>query len=401
MAERHYHWQGRDRQGQQVQGNTTAASRAALLAQLRAQRIRVTRMRRRVVWLASWQRPSPRSSDITHFCRHLTTLLRAGVPLLQALQILQRSTTPQRMQAVLHDLHQQLEHGQSLSQAMRNHAAFDDMSCHLVHAGEQGGVLDTMLQRLTQHREKSQALRQTVRSALLYPGMVLLIALAVWVILLTWVVPVFADIYTAFDAELPALTQQALALSHAWKTHGWTVLGLAAASAIGWQQLLQHHANTRVFWHGLQLRLPLAGQVLQQACIARWCRSLSTLFAAGVPITEALLATAGVTGNLHYEKATQLIHRQLMQGKSLTQALEQCEGLFSTLLVQMCSIGEETGTLDLMLEKMAEQCEHNVETTVSRMAILLEPAVLLVLGVLLGGLVLALYGPLFQLGQAL
>ena len=260
-------------------------------------------------------------------------------------------------------------------------------------------MLDTLLDRIAHHREKAEALRSSLRSALIYPTAVLVIAVVVMALLLSFVVPAFEGIFKSFNAELPALTRFVIGLSSGWQRHGWTLLLLVLLAIWALQQWAKRSTTLQWRLHGWVLHLPIAGTLVRQACMARWTRTLATLFAAGITLTDALDAVKGVAGNLHYQAATESMHTQLMQGRSLAQALESTNGLFSPMVVQMCAIGEESGALDRMLDKTAEHYEREVAATVAKLSTLMEPFIMVVLGLLIGGLVVALYLPIFQLGQ--
>jgi type IV pilus assembly protein PilC len=256
-----------------------------------------------------------------------------------------------------------------------------------------------MLSRLAQHREKSEALRSTLRSALIYPLSVLVIAFSVMVFLLSFVVPAFQNVFASFDAELPALTRMVIGMSQGWQKNGWLALliGLPVAGIL--YHVRRHDSRFRKHWDGLMLHLPLAGRIVRQACLARWTRTLATLFAAGITLTDALDAVQGVTGNSLYQEATRSIREQLMRGQSLAQATSPHSHLFSSLVIQMCAIGEESGALDHMLDTAATHYEREVETAVARLSTMLEPIMMVTLGLLIGAMVAALYLPIFQLGQ--
>lgn len=402
MAEPHYAWRGIDREGKVVTGDMAATTPEEVRQRLREQRIRATRIQRQYTWPAwlTW-RSTPRTTarDITQFTRQLATLLHAGVPLLQAFQILERGENNAALQAILRSLHADIEGGMALNLALRRHAAFDAMYCNLVAVGEVAGMLDTMLARLANHLEKSEALRTTVRTALVYPAAVLGIATVVLVLILVFVVPAFQNIFATFGAELPWLTRCVIALSNGLQEYG-LYLFLALMSLAWWlHRLIQKHMHWQRYLHGLLLRVPIAGTLTRNTCIARWTRTLATLFAAGVPLTEALEAVQGVTGHLLFQSATQDIQAQLIQGRALSEGLDSTHGLFPSMVVQMCAIGEESGALDHMLEKTAEHYEREVDSTVARLSTLLEPFIMVVMGLLIGGLVMALYLPIFQLGQ--
>ena len=402
MAERHYAWRGVDREGKVVTGNMTAISPEAVRNQLKQQRIRATRIQRQYEfpkWLKLQTKARISTRDITQFTRQLATLLHAGVPLLQAIHLLERGESKVTLQSMLHDLHRDIEAGMALSQALQQHAAFDALYCNLVAVGELTGMLDTMLERLANHLEKSEALRMSIRTALVYPTAVLSIAVSVTVLILLFVVPAFQNIFASFGAELPRLTRWVIALSEAIEDYGLLLLGVGIAHAWGLKWQLNKSWHWRHHVHGWLLRTPIAGPLTRHACTARWTRTLATLFSAGVPLADALEAVQGVTGHLWFQVATQNIRQQLIQGHALSHALDSNEGLFPNMVVQMCAIGEESGALDHMLEKTAEHYEREVDSTVARLSTLLEPFIMVVLGLLIGGLVMALYLPIFQLGQ--
>ena len=402
MAKYRYSWRGIDRQGKVVTGYASSDQREDVAQQLRQQRIRATRIQRQLAWPA-WLNDATKerlsARDITAFTRQLATLLHAGVPLLQALEILRRGENKKALQTTIQALHQDIEAGLALNHALRQHVAFDVFYCNLVAAGELAGMLDTMLERLAHHLEKSEHLRATVRSALVYPIAVLCIAAAVLALILLFVVPAFQNIFASFDAELPWLTQGVIALSEGVQSYGIWLALVALISTLALKRAVGQRTHWQRYVHSLVLRLPIVGTLTQQACTARWTRTLATLFAAGVPLTEALEAIQDVTGNLLFQAATQDIQIQLVQGHALSSALENTQGLFPSMVVQMCAIGEESGALDHMLQKTAEHYEREVDSTVARLSTLLEPFIMVVLGVLIGGLVMALYLPIFQLGQ--
>ena len=402
MAKRRFAWRGVNRQGEIESGVLSADTSEEVNNELKQQRIRSTRIQRQFdlpSWLQLKTEPRISARDITQFTRQLATLLHAGVPLLQAFDILDRGEGKATLKSLIRELRTQVEGGFALNQALRQHAGFDALYCNLVAVGELAGMLDTMLERLAHHLEKSEALRTTIRSALIYPSAVLAIAGLVLVLILVFVVPAFQNIFASFGAELPWLTQVVITLSEGLQRYGLGVLALICLAA--WW--LKRQVKQRTLWrrhvHSVLLRLPIAGPLTRHACTARWTRTLATLFAAGVPLTEALDAVQGVTGHVLFQEATQTMQAQLIQGQALSRALEGTESLFPPMVVQMCAIGEESGALDHMLEKTAEHYEREVDSTVARLSTLLEPFIMVVLGLLIGGLVMALYLPIFQLGQ--
>lgn len=402
MAEHLYRWRGRDRTGQWVRGEGLAASRAELQRVLQSDRIRLCFCSRVWRWpTPPWWRPTLRDTDVTHLCRQLATLLHAGLPLLQALRLMTRGLAEGPQRALLHALADGIESGQPFSAALRSQPLFDATFCNLVAAGESAGQLDTVLARLAEHREKTHALQRALRSALVYPGVVLAIGGGVAVLLLGFVVPTFEQIFTGLGVELPWLTQAVLAFSRTWQTHGPWLAPLALAACLMLRHVLHHTPSGQRLRDAQRLRWPIWGPLTRQAQSARWCRTLATLLTAGIPLHEALDTVGDVLDHGHYRTATRTIRQQLGRGTALAVCLEAQAALFEPLLVQMCAIGEESGTLDAMLARMAGHYEQQVETTVARLATLLEPVILLVLGLLMGTLVLAMYWPIFQLGQVL
>jgi type IV pilus assembly protein PilC len=402
MVESEFLWRGYDREARLLSGKTKAINKQAVVVQLHAQRIRPTHISR--------QRHLPqilrfksriRSTDITRLSRQLATLLESGVPLIQAFDIIARGVRRPALKALVKDIRHQVEGGMALHLALRHHREFDAFFCQLVAVGELAGMLGGMLLRLSIHREKSEDLRRTLRSALVYPTAVLVIALSVMIFLLTFVVPAFENIFSSFNAELPALTRGVIALSRTWQHMDWSflavIVGLLYVIQKGWQRQLR----LRWLGHAMLLQLPVVGRLIRYACLARWSRTLATLFAAGVPLTDALEATQKVTGHSHYEAATIAIQGELIRGQSLAQALAQHRHLFSQMLIQMCTIGEESGMLERMLERSAAHYENEVGASVARLTTLVEPLIMLSLGLLIGGMVIALYLPIFQLGQVL
>ena len=402
MAKHRYKWRGKDRQGLAVAGEMQAHHKAEVAELLRLQRIRATLIQRQFTpptWLTFKPNLRIQVRDVTQFTRQLATLLHAGVPLLQAFAILDRGESKPAMKALIRDVQTQIEGGVALHTALRRHSGFDALYCNLVAVGEISGMLDEMLQGLAKHLEKTEVLRSTLRSALTYPCAVLTIAVLVLALILVFVVPAFQNIFASFGAELPWLTRMVIDLSEWLQHYGWIALVAIGASVFWLKRQYKRRPDWQRIVHRYALLIPIAGPLTRHACTARWTRTLSTLFTAGVPLTEALASVQGVTGNLLFQTATQSIQSQLMQGASLSQALEGHPGLFPPMVVQMCAIGEESGALDHMLAKTAEHYEHEVDQTVMRLSTLLEPVIMVVLGLLIGGLVMALYLPIFQLGQ--
>jgi type IV pilus assembly protein PilC len=283
--------------------------------------------------------------------------------------------------------------------ALRRHGEFGNVYCDVVAAGEAAGMLETMLERLAEHREKTEKLQRSIRAAMAYPIAVLVIALSVMLLLFTNVVPAFENTFAAFQAELPALTRGVIALSHACVQYGAWVITAFVPSVWLCQKLLKSTTQWQKPWHAFVLRLPVVGLLVRQACIARWSRTVSTLFATGMPLNEAMAAVKGVTGNILYANASELMRSHLIRGRSMAKAISSVEHLFTPWVVHMCAIGEESGTLDHMLSKTAEHFEAEVEASVARLSSLMEPLLISVLGLIVGVMVVALYLPIFELGN--
>jgi type IV pilus assembly protein PilC len=412
-----YLWWGKNPRGHWVRGHDRIAgivridASRALQTQLREQRIRLC------FWLRvpSWAEPyfsnearqtqaiaAVRANDITRLSQQLATLLVAGLPLLQALRLMRQGLPPHQGSSVLlQRLAAHIEAGQALSDAMRRYPVFDATFCHLVAAGEASGQLDLILTRLAAHRDKSEALRRRVRSALVYPSIVVGMGLAVSALLLGCVVPTFEQLFQSMGAELPWLTRGVLQGSRLLTEHGAWLLAVLTATVWGLQRWFMHTTPGREGWDWLRLHMPLWRALTRHAQCARWCRTLSTLLGAGLPIHEAMQQLAHVMDHGSYQRATQRIERHILHGHALSQGMAHHPALFDPVLVQMCAVGEESGTLDAMLARMAEHHEQTVDTLTTRLSTLLEPAIMLVLGVTMGTLVLALYWPLFEIGQAL
>lgn len=404
MTKHHYAWRGVDRQGQRVSGESLADTKEDVRHSLQQKRIRATHISRQFSlpnWLKKRHRASASTQHITQFTRQLATLLNAGVPLLQSFLILERTETNSHIKSIVQNLRKEIEGGVSFNRALHNHPEFNDFYCNLVAVGEVAGVLDAMLERLTHHLEKSEKLHATIRSALVYPVAVLGIAMCVLILILLYVVPAFQNIFTSFNAELPWLTQCVIAASNGLQLYGPWLLIITTAGVASLRHEVSKRRNWQFILHQYLLRIPIVGMLTRHACTARWTRTLSTLFAAGIPLTEALETVQDVTGNLLFQQATQRIHAQLIEGAALSFAIESTSNLFPHLVAQMCTVGEESGALEQMLDKTAQHYEREVEDTVARLSTLLEPFIMVVLGISIGILIMALYLPIFQLGQVI
>lgn len=394
-----YAWEGTNRKGRRVCGQTAGHNPALIKAHLRQQGICPERVRKRASVLPSLTSPI-KPLDIALFTRQLATLLNAGIPLLQALDIVSEGFENPRMQALVNGLKQEIAAGTNLATALRKQPRyFDELYCNLVAAGEQAGALEALLERVAIHLEKTQQLKARVKKAMTYPAAVLVVAGVVCTLLLMHVVPQFQSLFAGVDGELPGFTLGVIALSECLQRTWWIValcLGVAMAT------LRQAYRVSPGFRHGLQaglLKAPLAGTLLKKSAVARYARTLSTTFTAGVPLVQALDSVAGAFGNGPFRLAIERMRHDVATGIQLNQAMS-ASGLFPRMAIQMTIIGEESGTLDRMLEKVASHYEADVDSLVDRLTSLMEPLIMVVLGSIVGGLVIAMYLPVFQLGSA-
>ncbi len=394
-------WRGTDRRGKPAQGEIAEASLALAKARLRRRGIRPALVRRKPRPLFGIGRERISAADIAIFTRQLATMIRSAIPLVQALTIMAASTDNASLRALILRVRDDVAGGRGLADSMARHPRrFDSLYCSLIAAGESSGTLETMLDRLAGYREKSERLKSRIRKALTYPAAVVCVALAVTMVLLTRVVPVFAETFAGFDAELPPFTRFVLHLSDlaAARWRHAVAVALAAAGASIW--LPRHSARADALRQRLLLRLPVVGPLLRNAAVARFSRTLATLFRAGAPLTDALERVAEATGNAVYADAVRVIREDVRNGQSLTGAIRAAK-LFPPMLEQLVGIGEESGALDDMLDKCAGFYEEDVENRVDRLTALLEPFIMAALGLLVGGLMIAMYLPIFRLGSVL
>jgi len=388
-------WEGRDRQGKTVRGEMRAGGEAVVNSALRRQGILVTRIQKRRY------RKGKRISDkdITLFTRQLSTMLRSGVPLLQSFDIVAKGSSNASVAKLFTDIKGDVETGTALSQAFRKYPLyFDALYCNLVGAGEQAGILDDLLDRLATYKEKMQAIRGKIKSALFYPTAVMLVAVVVVTVIMLFVVPAFKEVFESFGAGLPAPTMMVIAISDFFVEWWYMVFGCVGGAGYFLLQAWRRSPKIQMAVDRAILRAPVFGDVLRKATIARWLRTLSTMFAAGVPLVEALDSVGGAAGNYVYLVATRKIQQEVSTGTSLTIAMQNAQ-VFPNMVLQMSAIGEESGSLDAMLSKAAEIFEREVDEAVEGLSSLLEPLIMVVLGVLIGGLVIAMYLPIFKLGQ--
>ena len=388
-------WEGFDRNNRQVRGETRAASETVVTTNLRRQGVRVTKIKRQT--FRGGRKVSER--DVAFFTRQLATMLRAGVPLLQAFDIVARGHSNARFLRLMIDIKGRIEAGSSLSQAFREHPVqFDSLYCNLVSAGETSGTLDAILDRLATYKEKILAIKSKIKSALFYPMSVIVVAVVVVWVIMVWVIPAFKQVFTSFGADLPAPTLMVMAISDMFVTWWWLMVMIIGGAIFSFFVLLRRSAAFRYTVDRLSLKIPVIGQILEKATIARWTRTLSTMFAAGVPLVESLDAVAGASGNAVYAAATKRIQTEVSTGASLTNSMANTK-LFPSMVLQMAQIGEESGSLDSMLTKIAEFYEREVDDAVAALSSLLEPIIIVFLGVVIGGLVIAMYLPIFKLGS--
>jgi len=390
-----YIWEGVDRNNRQVRGEVRAASETVVTTNLRRQGIRVAKIKRQT--FRGGKKVSER--DITFFTRQMATMLKAGVPLLQSFEIIARGHSNARFSRLMMDIKNKIETGSSMSQAFRAHPAqFDALYCNLVAAGETAGMLDGILERLATYKEKTLALKAKIKSAMFYPISVVCVAIVVVWVIMVWVVPAFKQVFTNFGADLPAPTLIVMAISDFVVSWWWLGFLVLVGAIVGFTFLFKRSAAFRYGYDRLILRFPILGDILRKATIARWTRTLQTMFAAGVPLVESLDAVAGASGNAVYAAATKRIQTEVSTGTSLTNAMTNT-GLFPSMVLQMTQIGEESGSLDNMLGKVADFFEREVDDAVTALTSLLEPIIIVFLGVVIGGLVVAMYLPIFKLGS--
>jgi type IV pilus assembly protein PilC len=390
-----FEWEGKDRNGKVVRGEMRAGGEATVSALLRRQGILVAKVKKR----RTSGGKAISQKDIAVFTRQLATMMRAGVPLLQSFDIVARGATNPRLTKLLTDIRQDIETGTGLSTAFRKHPIyFDALYCNLVEAGEAGGILEQLLDRLAIYQEKTVAIKNKIKSALTYPIAVLSVAFIVVAIIMIFVIPAFKDVFKSFGADLPAPTLVVIWLSEFFVQWWWLVFGILGGSIYFFLQTWKRSEKMQKAMDRLLLKIPVFGSLLYKSAVARWTRTLSTMFAAGVPLVEALDSVGGASGNAVFAEATEKIQREVSTGSSLTTTM-QSTGIFPVMVLQMTSIGEESGSLDHMLGKAAEFFEDEVDEAVKALSSLMEPFIIVILGTIIGGIVVAMYLPIFKLGQ--
>ena len=387
-------WEGKNKDGKIVRGEIRAASESVVQARLRRQGISNLKVKK-----VRFQSGSSISEkDIALFTRQLATMMKSGVPLLQAFDIVGRGHSNPRVGKLLLDIKADVETGSSLSQAFRKFPLqFDVLYCNLVSAGEQAGILDSLLDRLASYKEKILAIKSKIKSALFYPVAILVVAFVITAVIMIFVIPAFKEVFRSFGADLPVPTLFVIAISDFFVAYWWAIFGLIGGGLYAFLESWKRSEKVQMAMDRLLLRLPIFGNIVRKSVIARWTRTLSTMFAAGVPLVESLESVGGAAGNHVYKVATRQIQSEVSTGTSLTVAMQN-SSIFPNMVTQMVAIGEESGALDSMLSKVADFFEQEVDDSVEAMSSLMEPIIMVVLGVLIGGMVVAMYLPIFKIG---
>jgi type IV pilus assembly protein PilC len=390
-----FEWEGKDKNGKPVRGEMRAGGEAMVSASLRRQGVMVNKVKKR----RTSGGKAIKQKDIAVFTRQLSTMMRAGVPLIQSFDIVARGSTNPRLTRLLTDIRTDVETGTSLSAAFRKHPLyFDALYCNLVEAGEAGGILETLLDRLAVYQEKTMAIKNKIKSALIYPIAVLVVAFVVLTVIMIFVIPAFEDVFKSFGADLPAPTLVVIAMSKFFTTYWYLIFSILGGGIYFFLQTWRRSVKMQKYMDRLLLRVPVFGDLVNKSSIARWTRTLSTMFAAGVPLVEALDSVGGASGNAVFAEATEKIQKDVSTGSALTTSM-QATGVFPVMVLQMCAIGEESGSLDAMLGKAAEFYEDEVDEAVKGLSSLMEPFIIVILGTLIGGIVVSMYLPIFKLGQ--
>ena len=394
-----FQWEGTDTKGNRVKGETRGTSPALVKAELRRQGVNPLKVKKKATALFGKRKKKITAKDISIFSRQLATMMSSGVPLVQAFEIIGRGHENPSMQELVMAVKNDIEGGNSLADALRRHPLyFDSLYCNLVHAGEQAGILETLLNKIATYKEKVEAIKGKIKKAMFYPAAVIVAAFIVTAILMIFVVPQFQSLFQNFGGDLPALTQLVIEISDLFTAYWWAIFGGIGAGVYAIIQVKKRSIKFNEMLDRVSLKLPVLGDIVNKATIARYARTLSTMFAAGVPLVEALQTVAGACGNIVYSHAIIKMRDDVATGVSLQLAMRQ-SNLFPNMVVQMVAIGEEAGSLDAMLAKVADFYEEEVDNLVDGLSSLLEPIIMAVLGVLIGGLVIAMYLPIFKMGQ--
>ncbi|WP_066702212.1 type II secretion system F family protein [Curvibacter delicatus] len=390
-----FEWEGKDRNGKMMRGEMRAGGENQVQAALRRQGVLPAKIKKRRM-----RSGKPiKAKDLAIFTRQLATMMKAGVPLLQAFDIVGRGNSNPSVTRLLNDIRTDVETGTSLSTAFRKYPMyFDNLYCNLVEAGEQAGILDQLLDRLAVYMEKTEAIKSKIKSALMYPISVVVVAFVVVAVIMIFVIPAFKEVFSSFGADLPAPTLFVIGMSEFFVAYWWLIFGSIGGGLYFFFQAWKRNEKMQKFMDRLLLKVPVFGTLIEKSIIARWTRTLSTMFAAGVPLVEALDSVGGAAGNSIYLEATERIQHEVSTGTSLTAAMTNAN-LFPTMVLQMCSIGEESGSIDHMLGKAADFYEAEVDDMVAGLSSLMEPIIIVFLGSLIGGIVVSMYLPIFKLGQ--
>ena len=395
VKEFNFTWVGTDRGGKTVRGEMRAVGTAQVNALLRRQGIRVVEVKRQRL-----RGGTITEKDIALFTRQMATMMKSGVPLLQAFDIVGKGHTNAAVSRLLFDIKTEVETGSSLKQAFEKHPLyFDALFCNLIGAGEAAGILDSLLDRLATYKEKILAIKSKIKAALFYPAAIVVVAFVITSIIMIFVIPSFKSVFASFGADLPAPTLMVMAMSDFFVEYWWAIFGGIGFAGWFFFYTWKRSIKLQMFMDKLLLRVPVFGSLVRKSAIARWTRTLSTMFAAGVPLVEALDSVAGAAGNYEYFVATKKVQGEVATGSSLTSAMAGTE-VFPNMVIQMVTIGEEAGSLDAMLSKVADFYEQEVDDAVEALSSLMEPMIMVVLGTLIGGLVVAMYLPIFKMGQA-
>jgi type IV pilus assembly protein PilC len=392
-------WEGKDKKGNKVKGRGLAKDELELRSDLRRQGIAPTKIKKERQLFRGQGKVT--AEDIAVFSRQLATMLTAGIPMVQSFEIIGVGHDKPAMQKLVLAIKSDIETGNSLNQALAKHPLyFDDLFVNLVEAGEHAGALETVLDKIATYKEKTEALKKKIKKALFYPAAVLAVAVIVTVILLLFVIPQFESLFKGFGADLPAFTQFVISMSRWMQDNGWMVLGVVVAASFTFAYFYRRSRPMRQVLDRMSLQIPVIGPILKKAAIARFARTLATMFAAGVPLVEAMKSVAGATGNIVYQDAVLKMRDEISTGMRMQRAMENT-GLFPNMVVQMIAVGEESGSLDEMASKVADFYEADVDAAVDGLSSLLEPLIMMILGVLVGGLVIAMYLPIFKLGAVI
>jgi type IV pilus assembly protein PilC len=396
VKEFNFTWEGKDKSGKTVKGEMKAGGEAVVNATLRRQGILVNKVKKQ----SAGRGGSVSEKDVTLFSRQLATMMKAGVPLLQSFDIVGKGHSNPAVARLLMELKTEVETGSTLAAAFRKYPLyFDALFCNLVAAGEQAGILESLLDRLATYKEKTLAIKSKIKAALFYPIAIIAVAFVITAVIMIFVIPAFKQVFTSFGADLPMPTLIVMGISDYFVKFWYLIIGSVGGGTYGFLYMWKRSIPLQIFMDKLMLRVPVFGHLVRISTIARWTRTLSTMFAAGVPLVEALESVAGACGNYVYTVATKQIQNEVSTGNSLTVSMQNTL-IFPNMVIQMVSIGEESGALDGMLSKVADFFEAEVDDAVEALASLMEPVIMVVLGSLIGGMVVAMYLPIFKLGQA-